>query len=63
VIVDNAMVEQYLVVFRGIFEKTDHGAHYRMMIGPEALETGLKIAGDVVEGVIVPEVHPPLLIS
>ena len=32
---DPATVESYLTVFKAIFEKTEHGAHYRMMYGPE----------------------------
>lgn len=31
--IDNSMVETYLKVFRAIFEKSDHLAHYKMMIG------------------------------
>lgn len=29
------LVGRYLDVFRRIFEKTGHHAHYRMMMGPE----------------------------
>ena len=31
--IDNAMVEIYLKVFREVFEKSDHFAHYKMMMG------------------------------
>ena len=36
--IDDSMVESYLSVFRRIFEKTGHNAHYEMMIGEEAGE-------------------------
>ncbi|HUZ95044.1 MAG TPA: AAA family ATPase, partial [Edaphobacter sp.] len=36
--VDDGMVEGYLRVFRAIFEKTDHLAHYKMMIGETDVE-------------------------
>ena len=32
---DEGLVARYLDVFRRIFEKTGHDAHYRMMMGPE----------------------------
>lgn len=38
VIADDSTVQRYLTVFKGIFDKTDHGAHYRMMMGPDAAE-------------------------
>lgn len=31
--VDDTMVDSYLKVFRAIFEKLGHGAHYKMMLG------------------------------
>lgn len=31
--IDDAMVEMYLDVFKAVFEKSGHGAHYRMMMG------------------------------
>lgn len=41
--IDDSMVESYLSVFKRIFEKTKHIAHYNMMMGettaPEAVET------------------------
>ena len=33
VTIDDGMVDAYLKVFREIFEKSDHGAHYKMMMG------------------------------
>jgi wobble nucleotide-excising tRNase len=36
--IDDSMVESYLNVFEKIFEKTEHGAHYRMMKGDSSLE-------------------------
>lgn len=37
--VDDSMVETYLRVFRMIFEKSEHIAHYRMMMGDAYVET------------------------
>ena len=34
---DEGLVARYLDVFRRIFEKTWHNAHYRMMMGPEPI--------------------------
>lgn len=39
VAIDDAMVEAYLNVFRAIFEKTKHIAHYKMMMGDADSET------------------------
>jgi wobble nucleotide-excising tRNase len=36
--VDDAMVEGYLRVFRAIFEKSGHPAHYKMMMGEDYVE-------------------------
>ena len=33
VAIDDSMVENYLKVFRAIFEKSEHHAHYKMMMG------------------------------
>lgn len=44
VVADDTGVQRYLDVFKRIFEQTDHGAHYRMMIGPEAADTEQGIA-------------------
>ena len=33
---DDTTVDRYLTVFKQIFEVTNHGAHYAMMIGGEA---------------------------
>jgi wobble nucleotide-excising tRNase len=45
---DEGVVVRYLDVFRRIFEKTGHDAHYRMMMGPEpaapAAAEGLVVA-------------------
>ena len=40
--IDDSMVENYLSVFKRIFDKTDHMAHYNMMMGEQAVsaETG-----------------------
>ena len=37
--IDDGMVETYLMVFRKIFEKTEHTAHYKMMMGSAFVET------------------------
>ena len=36
--IDDGMVETYLTVFRNIFERTDHLAHYKMMMGSAWIE-------------------------
>lgn len=38
VTIDDAMVDAYLKVFRAIFDKSGHGAHYRMMMGDAFVE-------------------------
>jgi len=41
--IDDSMVENYLSVFKRIFEKTGHFAHYEMMMGEEADKVETKI--------------------
>ena len=41
---DDQLVERYLRVFREIFEKSDHGGHYRMMMG---IDSSATVAPDV----------------
>ena len=36
--IDDSMVESYLKVFRAIFEKSNHGAHYKMMMADAYVE-------------------------
>jgi wobble nucleotide-excising tRNase len=36
--IDDAMVDTYLNVFREIFEKSGHSAHYKMMMGDDYTE-------------------------
>ncbi len=36
--IDDSMVESYLTVFRAIFEKSKHEAHYKMMMGDAYVE-------------------------
>ncbi|NPT57111.1 AAA family ATPase [Paraburkholderia sp. 5N] len=31
--IDESMVERYLIIFRAIFDRSGHGAHYKMMMG------------------------------
>lgn len=38
VTLDASMVDSYLKVFRAIFDKSDHGAHYKMMMGDAYVE-------------------------
>lgn len=38
VTIDDAMVDVYLKVFRAIFDRSGHGAHYRMMMGDAFVE-------------------------
>ena len=35
---DPSMVDKYLEVFRSIFEKTNHGEHYKMMMANSYVE-------------------------
>jgi len=36
--IDDSTVDKYLMVFRNIFEKSGHGAHYKMMMGDAFVE-------------------------
>lgn len=36
--IDDTMVESYLKVFRAVFDKSGHGAHYKMMMGDAFVE-------------------------
>lgn len=36
--IDNSMVDTYLTVFRAIFDKSGHSAHYKMMMGDAYVE-------------------------
>lgn len=38
VAIDDAMVDAYINVFRSIFEKTGHSAHYKMMMGVDQVD-------------------------
>ena len=40
--IDDSMVETYLNVFRAIFEKSDHLAHYKMMMGDAYVDAPLQ---------------------
>lgn len=42
---DGTSIDTYLKVFRAIFDKTDHLAHYRMMMGDSYVEKANKEAG------------------
>lgn len=41
--IDGAMIETYLNVFREIFEKSKHLAHYKMMMGDDYVESSAEI--------------------
>jgi wobble nucleotide-excising tRNase len=36
--IDDSMVDNYLKVFRAIFQKSEHIAHYKMMMGDAYVE-------------------------
>ncbi len=40
--IDDSTVEVYLNVFKAIFEKSGHSAHYNMMMGDACLDTSMK---------------------
>ena len=42
--IDSSMVETYLKVFREIFKKSDHLAHYKMMMGDDFVESPSTVA-------------------
>lgn len=46
--IDNSMVENYLKVFRAIFVKSGHLAHYKMMMGDAFIEESAAIATEMV---------------
>lgn len=41
---DDSVVARYLSVFRGVFEKTDHLGHYRMMMGQDIASDSAQVA-------------------
>lgn len=49
VVADEATVGPYLSIFKQVFEETQHGAHYQMMMGPgdsaAALDEDATVAG------------------
>ena len=42
--IDDTMVDSYLKVFRAIFEKSEHRAHYKMMMGDDFVESPSTVA-------------------
>jgi wobble nucleotide-excising tRNase len=40
--IDDGMVETYLSVFKDIFEKSEHIAHYKMMMGDAFVDASEK---------------------
>lgn len=49
VLSDDSVIERYLRVFREIFDKTQHGAHYRMMLGLPAAPVVMEVVPDPVD--------------
>lgn len=51
---DDGIIDRYLIVFRQIFEKTDHMGHYRMMMGEETIISQIAVnqntRGDPTDG-------------
>jgi wobble nucleotide-excising tRNase len=43
VTLSDTIVQNYLKVFRAIFEKTGHGGHYRMMMAEDFVEQSAEI--------------------
>jgi wobble nucleotide-excising tRNase len=43
--IDDSMVESYLEVFRAIFDKSNHSAHYKMMMGDAFVEVPIPTTG------------------
>ncbi len=41
---DNTMADSYLKVFRAIFDKSEHSAHYKMMMGDDFVESPSTVA-------------------
>jgi wobble nucleotide-excising tRNase len=52
---DDTTVGRYLAVFKQIFQSTNHGAHYEMMMGPEEAEAVPNEAPAAVAAEFVPE--------
>lgn len=57
--IDDSMVENYLKVFRAIFVKSGHLAHYKMMMGDAFVEEPVSAAMETVAEVNVPSASPP----
>ena len=45
--IDDTMVDSYLKVFRSIFDKSGHSAHYKMMMGDAFVEAPAAVAAPV----------------
>ena len=54
--IDDSMVENYLKVFRAIFVKSSHLAHYKMMMGDAFVEEPAAAATETVAEVNVTSV-------
>jgi wobble nucleotide-excising tRNase len=61
--IDTSMVETYLKVFRAIFEKTNHGEHYKMMMGDAYKEEPVLLKPIVVPEKSVLVVEPTVLVE
>lgn len=52
--IDDSMVENYLTVFRAIFVKSGHLAHYKMMLGDAFVDEPAAAATEVVAAIYAP---------
>ena len=52
--IDDAMVDAYLKVFKAIFDKSEHSAHYKMMMGDDFVgDTSMAATTEIVPQAIV----------
>lgn len=56
--IDDGMVDSYLKVFRAIFEKSKHGAHYKMMMGDAYVEAPAAVMAPEEDSVAAPSLAP-----
>lgn len=56
--IDGSMVDSYLKVFRAIFDKSDHSAHYKMMMGDAFVEEPASAVAAVAALLPAPEAAP-----
>jgi wobble nucleotide-excising tRNase len=56
--IDDGMVDSYLKVFRAIFEKSKHGAHYKMMMGDAYVEAPAAVTASEEDSLATPSLTP-----